>query len=375
MLKPCFIALALLLGWSAAAADVSLDQRCESLTELTIPAAKITLPTRGSTITASRLVPAGDDNELGEYCLVDGEIASVSESAQPIRFQLALPLSWNQRMLQIGGGGFRGVVISPVVQSSGNILPKNTVGGGYATVGNDSGHQGTSLDASFALHPEQLANYAGDPEFDAFSFDPRSPGSLQPRLLEVVSMLDRVNADIGGYIKQGGKLILVHGLADELPAAQDTVRFYQGQVNRHGEKHVSDAVAFYLVPGQAHGHGSFKATGSMPLLPALETWVSKGVVPGTLTATDTNKNSQGRTRPMCQYPTWTRHDISRRKRGMFDMFVARDLDNDGDMDFVSTRGNSYPYDGVFWLEQVRSKTARQVFTWARREDSEEMPLP
>ena len=73
--------------------------------------------------------------------------------------------------------------------------------------------------------------------------------------------------------------------------------------------------------------------------------------------------------------TWTRHDISRRKRGMFDMFVARDLDNDGDMDFVSTRGNSYPYDGVFWLEQVRSKTARQVFTRARREDSEEMPLP
>ena len=113
----------------------------------------------------------------------------------------------------------------------------------------------------------------------------------------------------------------------------------------------------------------------MPLLPALETWVSKGIVPGTLTATDINKNSQGRPRPMCQYPTWTRHDISRRKRGMFDMFVARDLDNDGDMDFVSTRGNSYPYDGVFWLEQVRSKTARQVFTRARREDSEEMPLP
>ena len=51
---------------------------------------------------------------------------------------------------------------------------------------------------------------------------------------------------------------------------------------------------------------------------------------------------------------WTRHDISRRQRGMFDMFVARDLDKDGDVDFVSTRGNSGPYDGVFWLEQVRT---------------------
>ena len=50
-------------------------------------------------------------------------------------------------------------------------------------------------------------------------------------------------------------------------------------------------------------------------------------------------------------------------------------DVDGDMDFVSTRGNSYPFDGVFWMEQVRSKKARPAFTRARSEDSEEMPLP
>ena len=93
-----------------------------------------------------------------------------------------------------------------------------------------------------------------------------------------------------------------------IPATQDTVHFYQGQVRRHGEKRVSDAVAFYLVPGQAHGHGSFRATGSMPLLPVLEKWVSKGVAPGTLTATDTNKKSQGRTRPMCRYPSWPKYD-------------------------------------------------------------------
>jgi hypothetical protein len=72
---------------------------------------------------------------------------------------------------------------------------------------------------------------------------------------------------------------------------------------------------------------------------------------------------------------WTRHDISRRKRGMFDKFVARDLDGDGDIDFVSTRGNSAPYDGVFWLEQVRSSSPRAVFIPARSQDSEEMPLP
>jgi hypothetical protein len=37
---------------------------------------------------------------------------------------------------------------------------------------------------------------------------------------------------------------------------------------------------------------------------------------------------------------WMRHDLSRRQRGMFDKFVARDMDGDGDVDFVSTRGTA-----------------------------------
>ena len=71
---------------------------------------------------------------------------------------------------------------------------------------------------------------------------------------------------------------------------------------------------------------------------------------------------------------WIRHDISRRKRGMYDEFIGRDLDNDGDTDFIATRGNSYPYDGVFWLEQVRSPTPQPAFERARETDSPEMPL-
>ena len=40
-------------------------------------------------------------------------------------------------------------------------------------------------------------------------------------------------------------------------------------------------------------------------------------------------------------------------RGMFDKFLVRDMDGDGDADLIGTRGSSIPYDGVFWLEQVR----------------------
>ena len=72
---------------------------------------------------------------------------------------------------------------------------------------------------------------------------------------------------------------------------------------------------------------------------------------------------------------WIRHDFSRRQRGMFDMFIERDMDGDGDVDFVGTRGNSGPYDGVFWLEQVRTAEPKASFEQARAKDSPEVPLP
>ena len=72
---------------------------------------------------------------------------------------------------------------------------------------------------------------------------------------------------------------------------------------------------------------------------------------------------------------WHRHDISRRKRGMFDKFIARDADGDGDIDFFGTRGNGAPYDGVYWLEQLRSSSAAPAFIRARSEESEEVALP
>jgi hypothetical protein len=72
---------------------------------------------------------------------------------------------------------------------------------------------------------------------------------------------------------------------------------------------------------------------------------------------------------------WTRHDVSRRQRGMFDKFIARDVDADGDVDFLGTRGNSGPYDGLFWLEQVRSSEPQPAFRRARATESPEIPLP
>ena len=72
---------------------------------------------------------------------------------------------------------------------------------------------------------------------------------------------------------------------------------------------------------------------------------------------------------------WKRHDISRRVRGMYDEFSAHDMDGDGDIDLIGTRGNSGEFDGVFWLEQLRTNAPQKVFLPARTMESRQLPLP
>lgn len=159
---------ALLSGWSLhAVGGVANDSAtapasCDALAGIEIPASAIALPTGGATVTGATLVPETDAAVLSEYCLVDGSIASVSPSAQPIKFQVALPTDWNRKVLQIGGGGFRGSVVSPTANARGTALSPTPLARGYVVFGSDAGHSGSSTDASFALDAEQLRNYAGE---------------------------------------------------------------------------------------------------------------------------------------------------------------------------------------------------------------------
>ena len=71
---------------------------------------------------------------------------------------------------------------------------------------------------------------------------------------------------------------------------------------------------------------------------------------------------------------WKKNNVLRRKRGMYDKWIPLDIDEDGDTDFVGTRGNSKPYDGVIWLEQIRSEEPLPVFKQARIKDSISIPF-
>ena len=116
---------ALLLSGQAAAQHGS----CAALTTLLLPDVKIT---------EAVAVPAPvTGNVRVAHCRVNGTIG------REIRFSLLLPDEWNKKFVMGGGGGFVQGIDNQAITS---------VNAGYATVGTDTGHQGSTTEAKWALN-------------------------------------------------------------------------------------------------------------------------------------------------------------------------------------------------------------------------------
>jgi feruloyl esterase len=109
---------------------------CSQLTQLKLPDVKVT---------GAVAVPAGTGAIKVAHCRVAGVIGT------EIKFSLLLPDAWNRKFLMGGGGGFVGSV-----QNQAQFV----VNAGYATAGTDTGHQGGTTDATWALNNlERQVNY------------------------------------------------------------------------------------------------------------------------------------------------------------------------------------------------------------------------
>ena len=77
-----------------------------------------------------------------------------------MEFQVNLPTTWNQKALQMGGGGYDGTLVTGIgpFVSQPNGTP-NPLAQGYVTLGGDGGHKGAVFDGLFALNDEALLNY------------------------------------------------------------------------------------------------------------------------------------------------------------------------------------------------------------------------
>ena len=107
---------------------------------------------------AARITPA-----TPQFCRVLGHIDPTDPNAPPIRFQLNLPLQWNGRSVQYGGGGFNGVLITGLgLPPAAPFDQASPLAKGFVTYGTDSGHQTRPGEPPqlFAANDEAFVNFA-----------------------------------------------------------------------------------------------------------------------------------------------------------------------------------------------------------------------
>ena len=135
---------------------------CAALARIFIPASAIGLPSSGAVVQSSHFT--ADDapgNPNGEFCAIRGVVIPASPEAPNLEFAVNLPSRWNGKMVQLGGGGYDGTLITGLgpagMQPAG--VP-NPLLQGYVTLGSDGGHKGSfAFDGSFGMNDEALLNY------------------------------------------------------------------------------------------------------------------------------------------------------------------------------------------------------------------------
>lgn len=233
----------------------------------------------------SRLAcPAGVDNDS---CLTPEQIAAVARITSPYRpgFPIA-GMSVFPRWPLLEGALFQ------VSNFGSRPIP---------------GNPPTTADAILYSAGAATSRYiiTRNPAIDPLTFDPNASAALRARTQQVATIMDVSDVELTPFRNKGGKIILVHGTADDFITPHNTVAYYEHQRAVQGQQALDSFLRFYLVPGFGHGMGPFNA--KYDGLTVLEDWVERGHAPGTLVAIDGNPKTKGRTRPMCVFPAWPRY--------------------------------------------------------------------
>ena len=129
----------------------------EKLRGLDIPAGRLSAPTSGGRVTGVCLKASPRDPEL-RYADVRGIIAPVDPDGFNIEWEMLLPLAWNGRTVQVGGGANCGFI--PKLDDAPVLCEEIPIDLGYVVYGDDSGHQSEDpMSAAFAANQEALDNY------------------------------------------------------------------------------------------------------------------------------------------------------------------------------------------------------------------------
>ena len=221
----------------------------------------------------------------GALCLSDAQIAFVKGFASPRKLGVDL----------VGVDTFAGW---PILE--GADMLRFSLGKGPRP----STPPSQATDATVYFMGDQLTRYAvlGDAKADTLTF---KPAEHVAQLQASARATDASNPDISAFQARGGKLLLVHGTIDVAVTPHNTMAYWERVKARFGEGPLRRFARFFVVPGFGHGDGSFVV--GWDALATLDAWVDKGTAPDNQVATDTAKATAGRTRPLCEYPSWPKY--------------------------------------------------------------------
>jgi feruloyl esterase len=128
---------------------------------------------------------------------------------------------------------------------------------------------------------------------------------LQPQF----SNINTDNPDLSGFNARKGKLLLYHGLADNLIMPQGSENYYNRvAAGMGGIAQIQNFFRFYQIPGLTHS-GALTGGPKVPLpqsprgrdelFTALQNWVENGTVPGRIDVTSSDGTVS---LPLCVYP-------------------------------------------------------------------------
>lgn len=144
-----------------------------------------------------------------------------------------------------------------------------------------------------------------DTMFNALALDPERPGVWQQRIVQLIELQDANRTDFSVFRARGGKLLLAHGVHDALVSNRATQQFVARVRKTMGDAATASFLRYYEIPG--YGHSVSNQFGAAwDSLTALENWVERGVAPMNQVVADT-VGVPGRTRPLCEYPSWPRY--------------------------------------------------------------------
>nr|WP_166459557.1 tannase/feruloyl esterase family alpha/beta hydrolase [Amycolatopsis pithecellobii] len=227
--------------------------------------------------------------DAGPACLSDAQITAVTAMSSPFR--------WPYRIAS-GETGYPGF---PFLSGADMRTP-------FLGFGTTAPADPMPVTSGYGLQFwDQWVKYflTRDSRYNSLGVDPRNPGKWLDRISDLSTIEDRNNADLGPFARAGGKLILLHGAADELVSPSSTSDYYERVRDVLGAGPTRAFLRYYVVPGANHANfGTPAFAAGWDSLSALERWVENGQPPANPVVADVSHN---RTRPLCEYPAWPRY--------------------------------------------------------------------